>query len=93
LKPWWVYVLECRSGRLYTGVAVDPAARLALHQTGKGARFTRSDPPQRCLVTKAFEDRSTALKEEYRIKQLTRSDKLQLIAAWQREGCQGIEIS
>ena len=42
---------------------------------------------------KAFEDRSAALKEEYRIKQLTRSDKLQLIAAWQREGCQGIEIS
>lgn len=86
-----MYVLECRSGRLYTGIAVDPKKRLAMHQQGKGARFTRGDPPVRCLVSRVFSDKSSALKEEYRIKQLTRAGKLELVRSWQREGCQGFE--
>jgi len=88
-----VYLLLCQSGRIYTGVAVDPAKRVAQHASGKGARFTRADKPVRCLVSREFEGRSQALKEEYRIKQLDRSAKLDLVATWQREGCQGFEVS
>ena len=93
MKPWWVYLLECQSGRLYTGVAVDPQKRLSAHSTGRGARFTRADKPVRCLVAKEFAGRSEALKEEYRIKQLDRVAKLALIQVWQHEGCHGFEIS
>ena len=79
---WFVYVLQCRSGRLYTGITTDVQARYAAHASGKGAKYTRADPPAKCLAFKAFSDRSTASKEEYRIKQLTRAKKLALVAEW-----------
>ncbi|WP_246164714.1 GIY-YIG nuclease family protein [Litorivicinus lipolyticus] len=81
-KPWAVYLLQCRSGRLYTGVAVDVQARFALHQAGKGARFTKADPPVALLAYQWLDGRSAALKEEYRIKQLPRAQKLDLIRQW-----------
>ncbi len=81
-KPWSVYILQCRSGRLYTGVAVDVDARFAQHQGGKGARFTKADPPVAILGRRELEGRSQALKEEYRIKQLSRVQKLSLIRQW-----------
>ena len=92
MKPWSVYVLECQSGRLYTGVAVDPRKRLLAHASGKGALFTRADPPRRCLTVRQFPDQSSALKEEHRIKQLSRTEKLDLITQWQREGCHGFDL-
>ena len=79
-SPWFVYLLECRGGSIYTGVAVDVAARYAAHASGKGARYTRSHPLLRLLATLEFPDRSSALKAEYRIKQMTATAKRHLIA-------------
>jgi putative endonuclease len=68
---WFVYIIECRDGSLYTGAAVDVAKRYAMHAAGKGARYTRSHPPVRLLAAFVYPDRSSALKAEYAIKQLS----------------------
>lgn len=72
---WFVYVIECRDGGLYTGITVDVARRYDQHVAGKGAKYTRSRPPVRLLASMAFEDRSSALKAEYALKQLSVSEK------------------
>jgi putative endonuclease len=72
---WFVYVIECVDGSLYTGIALDPTARYALHAAGKGARYTRSHRPLRLLAALPFPDRSSALKAEYRVKQMTPAEK------------------
>ena len=74
-KSWFVYLIECRDGSLYTGITTDVAARYEAHAAGKGARYTRSHPPSRLLVSEAHPDRSAAAKAEYRIKQLTPAEK------------------
>lgn len=74
-KVWFVYLLECVDGSIYTGIAIDVAARIAAHAAGKGARYTRAHPPLRLLASAAFSDRATASQEEYRIKQLTPAAK------------------
>ncbi|WP_313919309.1 GIY-YIG nuclease family protein [Tahibacter sp.] len=77
---WYVYLIECRDGSIYTGIAVDVAARYAAHAAGKGARYTRSRPPQRLLAVFAMADRSSALREELRIKRLPAAQKRALVA-------------
>ncbi len=79
MKPWYVYLIECEDGSLYTGVAVDVERRYAEHQSGKGARYTRSHPPRRLLARFEHPDRSSALKAEYAIKQLSAAEKRALI--------------
>jgi putative endonuclease len=74
-KPWFVYLIECADGSIYTGIAVDVAARYAAHAAGKGARYTRSHPPARLLASVAHPDRSSASRAEHRIKQLTPAEK------------------
>ncbi|HEY8011287.1 MAG TPA: GIY-YIG nuclease family protein [Rudaea sp.] len=81
---WFVYLIECTDGSIYTGVAVDVAARYAVHASGKGARYTRSHPPARLLAQIAYPDRSSALKAEYRIKQLSAQEKRALCDAHSR---------
>lgn len=78
---WFLYVIECKDGSLYTGIAIDPQARFALHLAGKGARYTRSHPPRRLLVTLSYPDRSSASKAEYRLKQLPAGEKRRLALA------------
>jgi putative endonuclease len=83
---WYLYVIECRGGSLYTGVTTDVARRFVEHAAGKGARYTRAHPPERLLLVLEFADRASAQKEEYRIKQLRREQKLawcQAQPAWQ----------
>ena len=75
MKPWFVYLIECVDGSLYTGVAVDVEKRYATHLAGKGARYTRSHPPARLLARFPHPDRSSALKAEYAIKQLSPGEK------------------
>lgn len=81
---WFVYLIECRDGSIYTGIAVDVARRYAQHAAGKGARYTRSHPPARLLGAFAQADRSTALKAEHAIRQLPPEAKRALCA--QAEG-------
>jgi putative endonuclease len=78
-KPWFLYVLECRNGTLYTGVTMNVEARYRLHQAGKGARYTRSFPPTRLLTVVELVDKSAALKAEHAFKQLNRSQKLAFV--------------
>jgi putative endonuclease len=75
MSTWFLYIVECEDGSLYTGIAVDPEARFAAHCAGKGARYTRSHRPVRLLLTAAFPDRSSASKAEYRVKQLSAPEK------------------
>jgi putative endonuclease len=78
---WFVYLIECRDGSLYTGVAIDVDKRYAEHAAGKGARYTRSHPPLRLLARFEHPDRSSALRAEYAIKQLSAGEKRALVAA------------
>ena len=72
---WFVYLIECIDGSLYTGIAIDVGKRYAAHAAGKGARYTRARPP-RCLRAQIpFPDRASASRAEYRIKQLSAADK------------------
>jgi putative endonuclease len=73
--PWFVYLIECRDGSIYTGITVDVEARYNAHASGKGARYTRSHPPQHLLAVLEYPDRSSASKAEYRIKQLSAEQK------------------
>ena len=74
-RPWYLYLIECADGSIYTGIAVDVAARYAAHCKGTGARYTRSHPPVRLLGYEAHADRSAASKAEYRIKRLSAAGK------------------
>lgn len=74
-----VYVVRCSDGSLYTGIARDPAVRLAAHNAGRGARYTRSRLPVRLVYSEPAPDRSAALRREHAIKQLPREAKLRLI--------------
>ena len=78
---WWLYLLVCRDGRTYAGITIDVAARFAAHSSGKGAKFTRSNPPVRVLGAQAFASKSEALKAEAALKKLHRTQKL----AWARK--------
>lgn len=75
MKPWYLYLIECVDGSIYTGITTDVAARYAAHASGLGARYTRSHPPQRLLGIEVHPDRSSASKAEYRIKQFNASEK------------------
>jgi putative endonuclease len=75
---WFVYILCCRDGTLYTGVTNDLEARLQKHTDGTGAKYTRGRGPFRLLLLEEYPDRSNALKRELRIKSLPRDKKLKL---------------
>ena len=75
----FVYVLRCGDGSLYTGVAKDLDARLRQHEAGRASRYTRAHLPIVLVWSRAFETWGDALREEHRIKQLTRAEKEALI--------------
>ena len=79
---WYLYLLECRNGRLYSGITTDLASRFAKHASGKGAMFTRLNPPLRIVAAAVFESRGEASRAEYRMKQLTVAQKRAAAAAW-----------
>lgn len=68
-QPWFLYLIECKDGSIYTGVTVDVAARYEAHVKGRGARYTRAHVPHRLLGWKSYPDRSSAQKAEYQVKQ------------------------
>jgi superoxide reductase len=80
----YVYILECEDGSYYTGWTTDPGKRLAAHQSGKGARYTRSHHPLRIVYCASFETKNKALKEEWRIKHLSRKEKTELIENYRK---------
>ena len=79
MAKWSVYILRCADNTLYTGVATDLDARLATHNAGKGAKYTRGRLPVKLVYREAVRGRSAALKREHAIKRLTRAAKRRLI--------------
>ena len=79
-RPWWVYILRCGDGTLYTGIALDVAARLAQHRAGTGARYTRGRAPLELVYQEPSPSRSSATRREAAIKRSSRAEKLALIA-------------
>ena len=80
----FVYIVRCADGSLYTGYALDPRARIRIHNTGRGARYTSGRRPVRLVYSESFETLSEALKREYELKQLPRAKKQALIRRTRR---------
>lgn len=77
--PWHLYLIECRNGAWYAGITTDVKARYRVHAAGRGARYTRANPPVRLIGSRAFPDRSSAAKAEWQIKQLPRLRKREFL--------------
>lgn len=77
----YVYLLRCADGTLYCGWSTDPERRLAQHQMGTASRYTRRRRPVQLVWSRECDDRSHALREEWRIKQLSRAEKWALVDA------------
>lgn len=82
----FVYILRCRDGSLYTGITTDVPRRLQQHQTGQASKYTRARLPVTLSWTRQVRSWGQALKEEYRIKALTRVQKEALLQAEQEQG-------
>lgn len=78
-ETWVVYILRCGDGTLYTGVAKNVQARLKMHQSGKGAKYTRGRGPLVLVYEEECPDKGTALKRELEIKRLSREEKTKII--------------
>ena len=76
---WYVYILRCGDGTLYTGITDDIPRRLAAHRSGKGAKYTRGRGPLELVYQEQVPDKSAALKREIQIKRLRRAEKERLI--------------
>ena len=76
---YFVYILKCKDGSLYTGITTDLARRLAQHVSGKGAKYTRGKKVGKIVYSERKKNRSTASKREAEIKSWTRAEKLVLI--------------
>ena len=75
----YTYILKCKDGSLYTGWTNDLEQRVAAHNTGKGAKYTKARRPVELVYFEEFETKEQAMKREYAIKQMARIDKLYLV--------------
>ena len=83
--PFEVYILQCSDGTLYTGIARDALRRLDIHNSGRGAKYTRSRLPVVLRYKESQPDKSAALRRESEIKKMTRAEKLKMIARFEAE--------
>ena len=74
----YVYLLRCVDGSLYCGWTTDPEARLAAHNSGHGAKYTRSRLPVKLVYMEAYEDRHEALSREWHVKRMSKAEKEKL---------------
>lgn len=77
---FYCYILECADGTYYTGWTVDPERRVAVHNKGRGARYTRTRCPVKLVYLEKLPDRKSAMKRELAIKRMTRARKSRLVA-------------
>lgn len=84
--PWFLYMIECDDGSIYTGIAIDVESRFQAHACGKGAKYTRSHKPRELLLAVRYPNRSIASKAEYEFKRLSAKQKRIWIA-------KGIELA
>jgi len=79
MKPWYLYIVECRDGTFYTGITTDIKKRIDAHNSGRGAKYTRGRGPVKLMHIRKYVDRSAASKAEYKIKKLKRGKKIRMI--------------
>jgi putative endonuclease len=79
MKTWFLYLIRCKDNSLYTGISIDPDARFALHQAGKGAKYLRGRGPLQLVFCATAGSHTEALQLEYKIKQLSREQKDALV--------------
>src|ERR1700674_2814332 len=79
VQRWYVYLIVCRGGAIYTGIARDVTARYAQHVAGTGARYTRANPPRKLIAKFACPNQSIASRLEAAIKKLPAADKRSLV--------------
>lgn len=79
----FVYMLRCKDGSLYTGWTNDLEHRLAMHNSGRGAKYTRGHGPLELVYSEELPDKEAALRRECAIKKLRREQKLALLQTWQ----------
>jgi len=77
--PFYVYILLCRDGSFYTGYTKNLEERAKLHESGKGARYTRMLKPKRVAYFELFDSRANAMKRERAIKKMSHQQKFNLI--------------
>jgi putative endonuclease len=75
-KAWCLYLIECRNGAYYAGITNRLDIRYAAHVAGRGARYTRANPPLRLLGFRSYPDRSSASRAEWQIKRMPKEKKL-----------------
>jgi putative endonuclease len=76
---YYCYIVECADGTYYTGWTVDPERRVAVHNKGRGARYTRTRGPVRLVYVEELPDRTSAMKREIAIKKMNRGMKMKLV--------------
>lgn len=81
----YTYLLECADGSLYCGWTNHLNERVQAHNAGKGAKYTKSRRPVQLVYYEVFETKQEAMRREWALKQLTRKEKLDLIAAWEKD--------
>lgn len=79
MNPWWVYVVRCGDGTYYTGISPDVEKRIALHNEGRGAKYTAGRRPVQLVYSEELTNRSAASRREAEIKKLSRVQKEALI--------------
>lgn len=84
LCMFYIYMVRCKDGSLYTGFTNDVESRIRTHNEGKGAKYTRGRLPVTLVYMESFTDKSQAMKREYEIKQYPRSMKVDLIKNWKK---------
>jgi putative endonuclease len=77
-QNWFIYILQCADGTLYTGITTDVERRLSDHESGKGAKYTRGRGPLKIIYTETHENRSAASVREAEIKSMDKNRKLLL---------------
>jgi len=84
INSWSVYMVECSDGTIYTGISNNVSKRISNHNDGKGAKYTRARLPVVLKWSQSCENKSEASKLEYKIKKLSRKQKLKLIEDYER---------
>lgn len=84
-RHWFVYILECHTGKLYTGATPNVRERMLKHLNGKGAMFTRLNRPQRLLGVMRFDNKLRALRAEAQVKKYPVAGKQLLAATWRNQ--------
>lgn len=83
---WWVYIVECKGGSYYTGITTSVETRIATHNKGKGAKYTRGRRPVKLLVASQFPSRGDALRMEYAVKKVPKRKKIDFLLQ-NSDGC------